>query len=374
MTNSVTRIKAELQEKGLRIAPELAAELEKHYNAPAVSTGRLVVCLTSPEDKNELLPVFIVNGKRGEKSPFELVESKPGKFQVLKDGEKYTDVTLIPRPKFYDLNTSTGIPMSKVAVIVGPGHIRSVVNQRCYYQQVSMACKFCAVQNWWNAMPTKQPEQVAETVVAAYKEGAARHVSLTTATAMTPDKGLSNLVRTAQLIQEKAKIPIMLEFEPSSDFKLIHTLLRKAKAAGVTTVSINIEVFDEKLREEIMPAKGKVPVREYVNTWKKCLDIFGPNEVSTTVVVGVGESDESIINGIEMVAQNGVITFVVPHSPAIGAVYEDMEPPSADRMLGLYEKAAEIMKKHGLDICAATAGCVKGGGFSAIKDVSRFGA
>ena len=42
-------------------------------------------------------------------------------------------------------------------------------------------------------------------------------------------------------------------------------------------------------------------------------------------------------------------------------------------MLPLYEKAAEIHKRYSLDMCACGAGCVRGSGFSAIKDVSRFG-
>ncbi|MFA5309425.1 MAG: radical SAM protein [Dehalococcoidales bacterium] len=372
--DSVAGIKAGLQEKGLRIAPETAAALEAGYNAPAVSTGRLVLCLASPDGSGEMLPVFIVNGKRGGKSPYSLTEKEPGKFEVLKDNEKYADVIPLPRPKFYDLKTSGGSPMSKVAVIVGPGHLRSVVSQSCYYQQTGQACKFCAVQYWWNAMPTKQPEQVAETAIAGYREGAVKHISLTTATSDTPDKGLASLVKTAQLIHAQADVPIMLEFEPVTDHALLRSLLSEAKKAGVTTVSINIEVFDEKRREEIMPAKGRIPVSEYIENWKICREIFGNNEVSTTVVVGIGEGDASIIKGVEMAAGNGVMTFLVPHSPAAGAAYEDFIPPSADRMLNLYEKAAAIHKKYGLDMCACTAGCVRGGGFSAIKDVTRFGA
>jgi len=68
-----------------------------------------------------------------------------------------------------------------------------------------------------------------------------------------------------------------------------------------------------------------------------------------------------------------VLTFLVPHSPAIGAAFEDMQPPDADRMLGLYKQAVEIYRRNGLDLCACTSGCIKGGGFSAIKDVARFG-
>ena len=77
--------------------------------------------------------------------------------------------------------------------------------------------------------------------------------------------------------------------------------------------------------------------------------------------------------GIEMAAAQGVMTFLVPHSPAIGAAYEDMAAPSADRMLSLYSQAVTIYEKHGLDLGACQAGCVRGSGFSAIKDVAIFG-
>jgi biotin synthase-related radical SAM superfamily protein len=165
----------------------------------------------------------------------------------------------------------------------------------------------------------------------------------------------------------------MLEFEPIADFAVLDSLLREAKQAGVTTASCNIECFDEELRPRIMPAKGRVPVAMYFATWRKCLEVFGKNEVFTVAIAGIGESDESMMRGIESAASRGVMTFLVPHSPAIGAAFEDMAAPSADRMLALYEKAADIYQKHELDINASRAGCVHGGGFSALKDVVRFG-
>jgi radical SAM protein (TIGR04043 family) len=370
---SVARIKAEFQEKGLRISPELVGELEARYNAPAVSTGRLVLCLSSPKGDGELLPVFIVNGTRFTASPFELVKRGNGGFTVFKDQSEYADVIFFPRPQFYSQITSSGVPMPKVAVIVGPGHMRSVVNQSCVYQKTGQACKFCAVQHWWNAVAVKGSVPVAETVEAGFRDGSVRHVSLTTATQGTPDRGLAGLVETASLIQSRTPVPIMLEFEPVTDYSLLAELLREAKKAGVTTVSINIECFEERLREDVMPAKGRIPVKAYLKNWEICLDMFGKNQVSTVVVVGIGEDDASILKGVEMAASGGVLTFLVPHSPAAGAVYADFQPPSSDRMLGLYEKSVKIMQNYGLDLCASAAGCIRGGGFSAIKEVARFG-
>jgi radical SAM protein (TIGR04043 family) len=372
-SDSVTRKKAELQSRGIRVPPELIDELEAKYNAPSVRTGRMVLCLESPAVDGELIPCFIVNGKRAAHSPLHLVKNDRGGYEVRADGAKYADVTLLPRPRFYERTTADGVPANKLAVIVGPGHLRSVVNQRCHYQQIGRPCKFCAVRNWWDANVEKTTEEIAEVVAAGVDEGSVRHISLTTATLNTADKGLRQLVETAALIQAKVKIPVMLEFEPINDFSLLGSLLREAKQAGVTTVSCNIECFDESLRTEIMPVKGRIPVSTYIETWEKCLEIFGENEVFTVAIAGIGETDASLLSGIEMAAAHGVMTFLVPHSPAIGAVYEDMDAPDADRMLLLYEKSAEIYEKYRLDIGACRAGCVRGGGFSAIKDVARFG-
>ncbi len=373
--DSVARKKAELQARGVKIPPELISELETKYNAPAIRTGRMVLCLESPVNNGELIPAFIVNGKRAEASPLHMVRNGSGKYEVWMDDDKYTDITLLSRPRFYDRSTSSGIPMPKLAVIVGPGHMRSVVNQKCYYHQIGKPCQFCAVQHWWDANIEKVSSEIADVVEAGIKEGVVKHVSLTTATLSTGGKGLEDLVRTAQLIQEKVrtKIPIMLEFEPIGDYSLLDSLLKEAKQAGVTTVSCNIECFDENLRPTVMPVKGKIPVSRYVKTWEKCLGIFGENEVFTVAIAGIGEEDGSVLRGIKMAASHGVMTFLVPHSPATGAAYEDMEAPSADRMLSLYEQAVAVYEKHGLDLCASQAGCVRGSGFSAIKDVARFG-
>lgn len=371
--DTLARKKAQFQARGVRIPQELISELETKWNAPAVRTGRVVLCLEPPEKSGELVPVFIVNGKRTSKSPFHLVQND-SRFEIWQEAVKYTDVFLIPRPRFYDSFTSGGFHMCKVAVIVGPGHMRCVVNQRCNYHQIGKPCKFCAVQYWWDSTPEKAPTQIAETVEAGVKEGVVEHISLTTATLNTKGKGLESLVETAKLIQARVKVPIMIEFEPIGDYALLDSLLQEAKQAGVTTVSCNIECFDESLREEVMPIKGKIPIATYVKTWEKSLEVFGVNEVFTVVVVGIGEEDKSILRGIEMAASHGVMTFIVPHSPARGAVFEDMDSPTPERMVSLYEQAVRIYEKHGLNLFISQSGCVRGGGFSAIKDVARFGA
>jgi biotin synthase-related radical SAM superfamily protein len=347
--------KTELQTHGVRVPLELQEELMREWNAPAIKNGRFVFCLESPED-GHLTTVLIINGKFADHTPFHMIKTDDGRFEVWKDDEKYTEVVMLPRPKFYDKQTSDGVRMSDIAVIGEPDHLRSVLNQRCGYQSIGKACKFCAVESWWAGYTSKTPAHVAEVAEAAYKEGIAGHVTLSTGTKLSQGKGLEDLVATARLINSKACVTMTLNFEPLSDYAMLETLLREGKEAGATTVLCNIECFDVDMRKDIMPMKGRNTIEDYMRVWDKCVNIFDHNEVYTMAIAGLGESDESILKGVELVASMGVVCSVVPHTPMRKAAYEDMTPPSVDRMLRLYEAALPIYESYGLKLYGGTGG------------------
>lgn len=349
------KIKTDLQTHGVIVPTELQEELEREWNAPAIKNGRFVFCLQSPQD-GSLTTVLIINGKFADNSPFHLVKTGPGKFEVWKNTTRYTDIVLLPRPEFYNKFTSDGIRMTDIAVIGEPDHLRSVLNQRCGYQQLGKACKFCAVESWWAGYKEKSPRHVAEVAEAAYNEGAARHVTLSTGTKLSLGKGLEDLVETARLIHQRTRATMTLNFEPLTDMGLLESLLWEGRKSGASTALCNIECFDEGLREEIMPLKGKNSIQNYIEVWEKCVRIFEHNEVYTMVIAGLGESDESILKGVELAASKGVVASIVPHTPMRRAVYEDFTPPAVSRMLDLYEKALPIYDKYGLKLYGGTGG------------------
>jgi biotin synthase-related radical SAM superfamily protein len=349
------KIKTDLQTHGVIVSPELQNELERDWNAPAIKNGRFVFCLESPVDGNRTT-VLIINGKFADNSPFHLVKNEEGKFEVWKDYIKYTDVVMLPRPLFYDKVTSDGVHMSDIAVIGEPDHLRSVLNQKCGYQQLGKACKFCAVESWWAGYKDKSPRHVAEVAEAAYKEGMARHVTLSTGTKLSQGKGLEDLVETARLIQPKAHVTMTLNFEPVNDSGLLEELLVEGRKNGATTALCNIECFDESMREDIMPLKGKNSIQDYLKVWRKCVEHFEHNEVYTMAIAGLGESNESILKGVELAASEGVVCSIVPHTPMRKAAYENMDPPQVSRMMYLYEEALPIYEKYGLKLYGGTGG------------------
>jgi radical SAM protein (TIGR04043 family) len=354
-TGVLGRIKTKLQANGVLVPPALQDELQREWNAPAIKRGRFVFLLEQLVT-GLFTTVLIINGKFSEKSPFHVVKVESGRYEIWENGERFTDIAMMPRPEYYDMTTTDGIPMSDVAVIGEPDHLRSVLNQRCGYQRIGKGCKFCAIESWWAGYMDKTPAQVAEVTEAAYKEGMAKHVTLSTGTKLSRGKGLEDIVEAARLIQKKANVTMTLNFEPLTDYALLMSLLREGKASGATTALCNIECFDESLREDIMPMKGRNTIDDYRRVWEKCLDVFGHNEVYTMAIAGLGESDEAMLKGVEMAASMGVVCSIVPFTPMMNSAYEDLEPPTVERMLYLYEAALPIYERYGLKLYGGTGG------------------
>jgi biotin synthase-related radical SAM superfamily protein len=86
------------------------------------------------------------------------------------------------------------------------------------------------------------------------------------------------------------------------------------------------------------------------------------------VIAGLGESDESIINGSKLLAELGVYPFIVPLRPIPGSLLEKEKPPSPDRMRAIYEQVAAILHDTGVSQKKNKAGCVRCRACSALPD------
>ncbi|HSW58029.1 MAG TPA: radical SAM protein, partial [Dehalococcoidales bacterium] len=313
---------------------------------------------------------FILNGKFADNTPYYLKKAGAD-YEIWEENRKYADIALMPRPRYYDKLTTDGTLMFKVAYIGEPGLFRTAVNQACDYVKMGQSCRFCAVTNWWDAKLEKTPAQVGEVAAAAYSEGVVEDMFITTGTVLTPGRGIEQILETIKMVKAAGvNVPVEAQFQPPEDM----AYLQELKNNGVTTVSCNVECFDESMRTWLMPMKGKLPISQYVAVWDKMVDIFGLNEVFNTLVVGTGESDESILKGVEMAASHGVITLTEPLFAARESKLADYVPPSADRMMRIYEECAKIFARYGLSPFGAGAGCAKAGGYTALREIIKYGA
>jgi biotin synthase-related radical SAM superfamily protein len=137
---------------------------------------------------------------------------------------------------------------------------------------------------------------------------------------------------------------------------------------SVDTVGIHVESFDKEVLNEVAPCKAEIPLQQYIEAWKRSVKLFGESQVSSYVIVGMGERDESIVEGSTMLAELGVYPFIVPLRPIPGSDMENERPPSPDRMRHLYEVVAEIVNEKGVRWTKNKAGCVRCRACSALAD------
>jgi biotin synthase-related radical SAM superfamily protein len=121
-------------------------------------------------------------------------------------------------------------------------------------------------------------------------------------------------------------------------------------------VKYNIETVDPDIFKKVCPRLSQ----EYIaRSLEHAVSVFGRNHVFSNIIIGLGESDETVINGIEMLAGKGVIPIlrkVNPHPLRKDDIC--IEPVSAGRLLKLASEERRILEKHGLDVRQARTGCI----------------
>lgn len=332
--------------------------VEKGRKGGAGPPGR---CFILPSRVSVNIPLrgdFIKN------SPFRLLEQN-GSWQLLKDGEFHSEVEALPRPKFYQKNTADGTPMWKIARLCGRGCLASTVYQKCIYWRSSNQCKFCGIElslEYGTTIELKTGEQLGEVVAEAAKEGFVKHITLTTGTPHGPDKGANLLSEATKGVKSAVNIPVHVQLEPPDDIAYIEMLYR----SGADTVGIHVESFDDAVLKEVCPMKPSLT--EYLSIWKSAVKIFGEEQVSSFIIAGLGETDESVVKGADEMSRIGVIPLLLPLRPIVGTEFESQSPPRPERMFHLYRTVCEVMKSYGMDPRKNKAGCVRCGDCSALTE------
>lgn len=350
---NTTRLKIELLCRGARTEEKI----DKGRKGGAGPAGGRY--FTLPDEACVEIPL---QGKFIESSPFTVTQTN-GKWHILRRAKSLVEVKPVPRPQFYQKSTADGTPMRKVAVLHGKDCLASTVCSKCVYWSSGRQCKFCGIELWHSErLIQKQPDQLGQVAEEAFKEGAAKHVTLTIGTPPSPDKGALMLAETTRAIKEHVRMPVHVQLEPPQSTKFLEALYD----AGVDTVGIHIESFDRKVLSDVCPMKSNV--KDYFRAWRKAVELFGEGQVSTFIIAGLGEADESILQGAEKAARMGVIPYLLPLRPITGTFFEKARPPRPARMVKLYRSVVETLQDAGLDPRKSKAGCVRCNACSALQE------
>ncbi|MDI6895829.1 radical SAM protein [Methanocella conradii] len=233
------------------------------------------------------------------------------------------------------------------------------VSERCVFD-----CKFCPVPRLQGKV--KSTEEVLELVRNGLKNPDLASISLTSGVWKTPEEEVervAGLVREIYDLVKPRNIPIGVSVYPTDDSS------EALKDAGALEIKYNVESVDPGIFKKVCPDLSQDYI---VKSLGHAVSVFGRNHVFTNVLIGLGETDDTVIKGIEMLASMGVIPIlrkVSPHPLRKDDVY--IENVSAGRLLKLASEERRILAKYGLDVTQARTGCLPctGCDVSPVRDI-----
>jgi radical SAM protein (TIGR04043 family) len=237
------------------------------------------------------------------------------------------------------------------------------------YWACGEACSFCGIEVSLQNDATiieKNASQMSEVIKMAKKEGRCSHMTLTSGTDETVDKGANRYI---ELLKEVKKdhpdLPLHVQIEALEDLEYIN----KLREAGADTIGIHIEVLNETIRREITPGKYHLSYDLFEKNWEHAIDIFGKNQVSSYILTGFGEDKEELLKDLEKIIAIGVIPYITPVRSVPGK--QNLPITDQKRLLEIYLKIGTLLKDYKVNPLKNRAGCVKCGGCSAINEAYK---
>jgi radical SAM protein (TIGR04043 family) len=354
---TLAQLIVDLQSVGLR----LEAEIERRRGGAGPSDSGMLwiegTAVTVPTETHA-----------ARTSPYVLRAEDEG-YGIYRDGERLASASGAERPRFYDMTTADGIPYWKIA-LMHLDSLASTVVQTCAYWGNSDQCKFCGIGVSLDSGRTivkKTPAQLAEVAVAAKELDGAVDATLTTGSSLGVDRGARYVARCGYAIKEASGLPVEVQFEPPLDLDVIN----EVGDLGIDSVGIHVESFDPKVLGEVAPAKARTGIDHYFRAWERAVSVFGEGQVSTYVILGMGEDPDLTIESCRRAIDIGVYPFVVPIRPVAGSLMEDVTPPSRQYTERIYRRVAAYMTARGLKATGVAAGCARCQACSAVNAIQN---
>ena len=301
-------------------------------------------------------------------SPFEFDGDR-----VLYDGvDTGLDVHVIDRPRFYDLSTTDGVSYEKIARLHGRNVLATTVVQTCVRYSPDQRCRFCSIEESLRSGATvavKRPADLAEVAAAAVRLDGVTQMVMTTGTSAGSDRGARHLSRCVAAVKDAVpSLPVQVQCEPPADLAVITEL----HEAGADSIGIHVESLDDEVRRRWMPGKATVPMEQYHAAWREAVRVFGRNQVSTYLLVGLGEDPDELVAGATELIAMGVYPFVVPFRPHPGTLAVETDgarAPDAAIVERVSREVAAQLRLAGMVGADQRAGCAACGACGVLQNL-----
>jgi hypothetical protein len=290
-------------------------------------------------------------------SPYSLLR-RGGRYWIDRDGQAVAPVTLSPRPAWYDRQTSTGKPMTRIGTLQGT-YLGVYPAKVCEYwteKPARVNCKFCSVglNLGVDDADEKSVSEVMEVVRAAREGSGITYVDFNTGH-YAGDTYLDILEPYIRRIKEELGLYVGVQTPPHHDLGRYEAL----RAMGVNRVSFCFEIFDPCLFKEVCPGKDReYGLGRYLDAVAYCaaLGKKGPRSepwVTNGEIIAGLEPPESSIKAIDWITSVGAIPTVCVFRPLAGTDYADMPPPRMEPLVPVFRHLYEACMERGLPIGCA---------------------
>jgi biotin synthase len=169
----------------------------------------------------------------------------------------------------------------------------------------------------WPSFPT---ENVVEAIGSAFKEGKIRRVCIQ---ALNYPGVFTQLQLLAKSIKQCCPVPVSVSCQPlnKENIALLH-------AAGVDRLGIALDGATEAILNQAKD--GCYSWTRQFELFEDALSIFGKGNVSTHVIVGLGETEKEAVETIQRCVDLGVLPALFAFTPIRGTALEGSSPPKLE--------------------------------------------
>jgi hypothetical protein len=292
-----------------------------------------------------------------EHSPYALHRER-GAYVLRRHGEEVCRPTLSPRPHWYEAETSSGKPMTRIGTLQGTylGIYQAKVCEYWTQKPQKVNCKFCSVglNLGVDDADEKSVDEVLEVVRTARRESGITYVDFNTGH-YDGDTYLDILEPYIVRIKKELGLLVGVQTPPHRNLRRYDHL----RALGVNRVSFCFEIWDPKLFREICPGKdAEYGLDFYLEAIRYCAQLGnrGPADepwVTNGEIIAGLEPPESSIAAIDWITSVGAIPTVCVFRPLVGTDMEDHEPPETEAMIPIFRRLYEATMEAGLPIGCA---------------------
>lgn len=342
------RLKTELLCWGIQESAELDEAYRSQNPYMDKRTGNAGLQLLLPGGLVANVPVY---QRFTANSPYRL--ARRGKALILRlREEELCECDLVRAPRWYQLQTSDGVPMCQVLIQEERNKLIGSIYTTCeFFRDPSGGgCAFCALRPY-GKLRVRTPNQFREVVEAAVAENPSYSLQLTGGSTLEPDRGGDAFVKVIKAIRVVSDIQVCIEAVPPET----NETLDRWVEAGANAFSVNIEVWDERLRRLYCPTKSKISRERYLQTWDYLSRAVGQGTVDSVLIAGL-ESLPSALEGARVMIERGVTPTILPFRPNDGSIMQNAPTISPGFVETLSIEVARMLSKAKLDT-KGQAGC-----------------